>query len=88
MKISCAWEYKKDPKKMKIINYIEKTDEYNKPREILKGLQNCIWKTRFFLKMRFFNLSVDKTQSMVALRTSVFVSESNKVQPIKRVCIK
>ena len=25
---------------------------------------------------------------MVALRTSVFVSESNKVQPKKRVCVK
>ena len=32
------------------------------------------------------NLSVGKIQSMVALRTSVFVSESNEVQPNKSLC--
>ena len=42
----------------------------------------------FFSKKRFSNLSVDKIQSMVALRASVFVSESNEVQPNKRVCVK
>ena len=34
------------------------------------------------------NFSVDKIQLMVALRTSVFVSESNEVEPNKRVCVK
>ena len=38
----------------------------------------------FFLKSGSSNLSVDKTKSMVALRTSVFVSVSNKVQPYKK----
>ena len=32
-----------------------KTDKYNTPREILKGLKNCILKKGFFLvKKRFF----------------------------------
>ena len=31
-----------------------KIDKYNKPREILKGLKNGIWKTRVFSKKRFF----------------------------------
>ena len=36
-----------------LIYYNEKTD--NKQRGIIKGLKNCIWKTRvFFLKKRFF----------------------------------
>ena len=38
----------------------------------------------FFLKSGSSNLSVDKTKSMVALRTSVFVSVSNKVRPYKK----
>ena len=33
-------------------------------------------------------LSVDKIWSMVASRASVFLSESNKVEPNKRVCVK
>ena len=45
-------------------------------------------KKRFFKKRGCSNLSVDKISSMVALRTSVFVSESNEVEPNKRVCVK
>ena len=40
LKLEVAWDYKLN----------EKTGKCNKPREILKGLKNCIWKTRFFLK--------------------------------------
>ena len=33
---------------------MKKTDKYNKPREILKGLKNCIGTQGYFLKQRFF----------------------------------
>ena len=46
---------------MKIINENEKPDKYNKPRGVLKGSSN---------------LSVDKIQLMVALRTSVFLNQT------------
>ena len=35
---------------MKIINQNEKSDKYDKLREILKGLKNCIGKLCYFLK--------------------------------------
>ena len=44
-------------------------------------------KKRLFKKRGCSNLSVDKISSMVALRTSVFVSESNEVEPNKKVCV-
>ena len=55
---------------------MKKTDKSNKTRKILKGLKSSL------------NLSVDKINSMVTLRTSVFVSVSNEVLPNKRVCAK
>ena len=45
-------------------------------------------KNKIFYKGGSLNLSVDKILSMVALRTSVFVSESNQVEPNKRVYVK
>ena len=42
----------------------------------------------FFKKGGSSNLSVDKVKSVVALRTSMFVSELNEVQSNKRVCVK
>ena len=45
-------------------------------------------KNKIFYKRGSLNLSVDKILSMVALRTSVFVSESNQVEPNKRVYVK
>ena len=45
-------------------------------------------KQGFFPKKRGSSyLSVDKIQSLVPLRTSVFVSVSNEVQPYERVCM-
>ena len=55
--------------KIKIIDYREKQkkkkkkkriDKWNKPREVPKGLNNSIQKTRFFYKRGSSNLSVDK----------------------------
>ena len=48
-----------EAKEKKTVN--EKTDKLNKPQEVLKGSNNCIWKTRFFEKRGSSNLSGDKT---------------------------
>ena len=37
----------------------KKIDKWNKPREVPKGLNNSIQKTRFFYKRGSSNLSVD-----------------------------
>ena len=42
----------------------------------------------FFLKRGSSNLLVGKIKWIVALRTNVFVSVSNEVQPYKKVCVK
>ena len=42
----------------------------------------------FFKKRSSLNLSMDKIKSVVALRTSLFVFESNELRLNKRVCVK
>ena len=44
-------------------------------------------KNKAFLKRVSLNLSGDKIQSMFALRTGMFVSELNEVEPNKKVCV-
>ena len=53
--------------------------------EILKGLKDCIRKTRIFFKKKNF---FESLQSMLALRISVFNSVSNDILPNSRVCVK
>ena len=54
-------------------------------------MKNCnerIGKELAFFKTGSSKLSVDKILSMIALRTSVFVSVPNEVIPNKRVYVK
>ena len=56
-------------------------DKYNKIRETLKGLNDCIWK-------KFSKKEVLRIYLIVLLRINVFVSVSKGLPPKKRVCFK